>query len=77
MSDDADLLRALEAQAEAAYDAMYDADSPNAAGWLYSDAKEYFYDAIGVARRLGAEDDARRLEARLAHVRAVYNSQFI
>jgi hypothetical protein len=76
MSDEMALLRELEAKAEAAYDAMYEAHSPNAAGVCYSDAKEFFYDAIGLARRLGVAADLARLEARLAHVKAVFRSQF-
>ena len=76
MSDDLDHLRALEASAEAAYDAMYEAHSPNAASICYSDAKHFFYEAIAVARRTGADEDADRLEARLAHVKAVFRSQF-
>ena len=45
-------LRWLEAQAEVAYDRMYDAGF-NGAAACYSDAKEFLYDAIGLARRLG------------------------
>jgi hypothetical protein len=66
----------LEAQAEAAYDKMYDARHSRDAATLYSDAKEYLYDAIGLARQLAKSDDAARLEARLAHIKAVFRSQF-
>ena len=76
LDDDLAHLRDLKAQAEAAYDAMYDARSPSAAGVCYSDAKEFFYSAIGLARRLGLEAEVAQLEARLAHVRAVFRSQF-
>jgi hypothetical protein len=76
MVDDVSFLRDLEAKAEAAYDAMYEAHSPSGAGVCYSDAKEFFYDAIGLARRMGREADLARLEARLAHVKAVFRSQF-
>jgi hypothetical protein len=76
MADDASLVRELEAKAEAAYDAMYEAHNPSEAGACYSDAKERFYDAIGLARRRGAIGDVVRLEARLAHVKAVFRSQF-
>jgi len=41
-------LRWLEAQAEVAYDLMYDAGF-NGAAACYSDAKEFLYDAIGLA----------------------------
>ena len=76
MTDDVSGLRALEKMAEAAYDAMYEAHSPSAAGVFYSDAKDFFHEAIAIARRLGALEDLARLEARLAHVKAVFRSQF-
>jgi hypothetical protein len=73
---DADRLQNLEAQAEAAYTKMYDVrDATNAAA-RYSDAKEALYDAIGLARSLGKVDVAARLEQRLAHIKAVFRSQF-
>ena len=75
MHDD-EKLRALEAQAEDAYAAMYDAPNSTAAAARYSDAKEALYDAIGLAHRLGEADVATRLEARLAHIKAVFRSQF-
>jgi hypothetical protein len=69
-------LRHLEAFAEAAYDKMYDAGSPSGAAALYSDAKEALADAIGLARRLRRAEDVTRLENRLAHIKAVFRSQF-
>ncbi len=39
----------LKAMGEKAYDDMYDAYPPGNAGAFYSDAKECFYDAIGLA----------------------------
>jgi hypothetical protein len=65
----------LEAQAEQFYSKMYDAPFGGVTT-LYSDAKEYLYDAIGLARRLGREQDAERLTERLAHIKAVFRSQF-
>ena len=76
MSDDESRLRDLEARAEQAYDAMYEARDKSAATVCYSDAKEYFRDAIGLSRRIGATGDAERLMQRLAHVKAVFRSQF-
>ena len=76
MPDSLGLLREMEAKAESAYDAMYDAHDPSAAGVCYSDAKEFFYEALGIARRIGAAGEYARLEARLAHVKAVFRSQF-
>jgi hypothetical protein len=69
-------LALLERQAEEAYDAMYEAHSSSHAGACYSDAKEALYSATSLAQRLGAEDAAKRLEARLAHIKAVFRSQF-
>jgi hypothetical protein len=62
----------FEAQAEQAYDKMYDATNSTDAAARYSDAKEALHDAIGLARRLG---QAVRLEARLDHIKAVFRSQ--
>ena len=71
----AERLAWLEAQAEAAYDRMYDARPGTDAAARYSDAKEALHDAIGLARRLGRNDDAERLAARLEHIKAVFRSQ--
>ena len=66
----------LERQAEEAYDRMYDARSPSEATALYSDAKEALYTAIAIAHALGDSETEQRLEARLAHIKAVFRSQF-
>ena len=66
----------LEAQAEAAYDKMYDAEHAGDAAARYSDAKEALHDAIGLAHRLGHDETAARLQARLAHIKAVFRGQF-
>jgi len=66
----------LKAMGEKAYDDMYDAHSPSGATVCYSDAKECYYDAIGLARRLGLEEETKALEERLAHIKAVFRSQF-
>jgi hypothetical protein len=78
MSENADeeRLRSLEAYAEKAYSEMYDAGNPSGAMAFYSDAKEALYTAIGLARELGKDDAAGRLSARLAHIKAVFRSQF-
>jgi hypothetical protein len=73
---DAERLAWLEAQAEAAYDRMYDARPATDAAARYSDAKEALHDAIGLARRLGRSQDAERLAARLEHIKTVFRSQF-
>ena len=66
----------LEQDAEEAYARMYDAHSPSDATAAYSDAKEAFADAIGLAERNGDTATAERLMTRLAHVKAVFRSQF-
>jgi hypothetical protein len=73
---DEERLAYLEAQAETAYDQMYDAMSSTDAAARYSDAKEALADAIALARRLRQDAVATRLEARLAHIKAVFRSQF-
>ena len=41
-----------------------------------SEAKECYYDAIGLARRLGLVEETEALEKRLEHIKAVFRSQF-
>jgi hypothetical protein len=45
-------LEHLKAMGEKYYDEMYEAHSSSGAAGCYSDAKECYYDAIGLARRL-------------------------
>jgi hypothetical protein len=66
----------LEASAEASFEAMCEASEPTSAAAKYNDAKDLLCQAIAAARGLGAAGDARRLEARLAHVKAIFRSQF-
>lgn len=66
-------LRELERQGEAYYDAMYDARNPTVD---YASAKDAFRDAIALAHQLGETKIVERLEARLAHIKAVFRSQF-
>ena len=63
----------LERLGEAYYDAMYDSRYPTGE---YADAKDAFRDAIALARELGDAKAVERLEARLAHIKAVFRSQF-
>ena len=63
-------IEALEAAAEAAYAAMYDAPNGSQATARTRDAKEALHDAIGLARRLGLAETEARLKARLAEVGA-------
>jgi hypothetical protein len=73
---DAQRLAWFEERLKAAYDKMYDAAHGSAAGARYSDAKVSMRDAIALARRLGQAATASRLQARLAHIKAVFRSQF-
>ena len=68
--------KALEAMGEKSYDLLYDARTPSDCRMHYSDIKDFFSDAIGEARRAGREDEAKRLEERIAHIKAVFRSQF-
>jgi hypothetical protein len=63
-------------QGERAYSDMYDAHSSSAARACYSDAKEFFYEAIKLAEELGAPDEAEALRKRLEHIKAVFRHQF-
>ncbi len=62
---------------EQAYDDMYEkARHPTDATAYFSDVKESFYTAIALARELGIEQEVEKLEKRLAHIKAVFRSQF-
>ncbi len=69
-------LEHLKKLGEKYYDDMYEAHSQRDASVCYSDAKECFYDAIGLAERLGLTEEHDALSARLAHIKAVFRSQF-
>jgi hypothetical protein len=69
-------LRWLEAQAEQAYSAMYEARPGSDLAARYSDAKEFLHDAIGLAHRLGQAEEAERLAQRLAKIKTVFRRQF-
>ncbi|HEV2532363.1 hypothetical protein [Phenylobacterium sp.] len=63
-------------RAEAVYAAMYDAPARHAVKAHYEDTCLNFARAIAAAREAGRPDEAARLQARLDHVRAVYDHQF-
>jgi len=71
-----DRLRWLEAQAEQAYSAMYEARPGSDLAARYSDAKEFLHDAIGLAHRLGQVEEAERLSQRLTEIKTVFRRQF-
>jgi len=62
-----------ERRAEQAYAGMYEA---RRAKEPYEDACFAFARAIEAARRLGLDEEVARLNRRVEHIRAVYNSQF-
>ena len=63
-------------ESERAYSEMYDARKPIAITGCYSGAKEALRRAIVIARQLELYDLERDLEAKLAHIRAVFRAQF-
>lgn len=69
-------LRFHEAEAEDAYSKMYDATDPTTAAGHYSDAKEALHTAIKLATDLEDREATERLQVRLAHIKAVFRSQF-
>jgi len=69
-------LARLKEAGERAYDQIYEAHSSSAATAWYSDTKENFHDAIGLASELGLSAEAEALRQRLAHIKAVFRSQF-
>lgn len=70
-------MEALKAFGEQAYDDLYEkAHSSSAATGYYSTAKEAFHDAIRIASELGLTEEEAKLNARLAHIKAVFRSQF-
>jgi hypothetical protein len=62
-----------ERRAEEAYAEMYEA---RRAKEPYEDACFAFARAIEAAQRLGLDEEVARLHRRVAHISAVYNSQF-
>jgi hypothetical protein len=69
-------LARLKAMGEKAYDDMYEAHDFRAGDNCYRDAKDCYYDAIGLANQLGLTDEANALNERLLHIKGVYRSQF-
>ncbi len=67
-----ELLRLIE-QGERAYTAMYDARRPRDD---YKDACLAYRLAVDLARSLGLEEEAVRLQKRIDNIMAVYHSQF-
>ena len=62
---------------EKAYDDMYEAHSFSQSSVHYSDAKEFFYDAIRLAGELGMTEEADALGKRLAHIKEGFRRFFV
>jgi hypothetical protein len=62
---------------EKAYDDMYEAHSFRDANLCYGDAKEFYWQAMAIARESGLNEELAALEDRLAHIKAVFRSQFV
>jgi hypothetical protein len=63
-------------QGEQAYGDMYEAHSFSQANVCYSDAKEFFYEAIRLAEEFGLGQELDSLKKLLEHIKGVYRSQF-
>jgi hypothetical protein len=74
--EDLEDLRRMRAQGEKAYDDMYEAHTQRDIDTCYRDAKEWFYEAAGLARRLGLAEEYDAISDRLSHIKSVYRSQF-
>lgn len=69
-------LQRLVAMGEKAYDDMYEVHSQREIDACYRDAKEWYYEAIALARRLGLDAEVGTLLNRLEHIKAVFRHQF-
>lgn len=67
-------LRQIVVLGEKYYDQMY--ESRRGANSCYSNAKDAYYGAIGLANELGMKEEAEALSKRLDHIKAVFRSQF-
>jgi hypothetical protein len=70
-------LASCKTMGEKAYDDMYEAHSFRDANDCYRDAKDFFYDAIGLAGDLGLAEEKESLSKRLEHIKGVFRSQFV
>jgi hypothetical protein len=51
-------------------------ETERAANDCYRDARDYYTDVIGLARELGLNDEAVKLNDRLLHIKQVFHGQF-
>lgn len=69
-------MRQCIAWGEDEYDQIYEPRTHHSPAGHYSDAKEFFGEAIRLARSLGLEEKAGELTKRLEHIKTVYRGQF-
>jgi hypothetical protein len=69
-------IKRLVDMAEKAYDRMYEVYDQHDINACYRDAKDYYYDAIGLYRELGLSEEAEKLHDRLWHIKQVFFGQF-
>ena len=74
--DRLDRLNECIRRGEDAYDQLYDPCTHTNPAGHYSDAKDFFGEAIGLARALGLDEQVQTLSDRLQHIKAVFRSQF-
>lgn len=71
MSDASVRLADAKEKAEACYSKMYESEPHNLKDWR-DDACSHFAEAIRAAEELGLSDEKKALEARVEHVRGVF-----
>jgi len=74
--DRLDRLNECIRRGEDAYDQLYDPRTHTHPAGHYSDAKDFFGEAIGLAQELDLTEQAQTLSDRLQHIKAVFRSQF-
>ena len=70
-------LERLQAQAETAYDRMYEVHTDREIHWQYELADDCLREAVKLAGENGLGEQAARMEMRRLHIRNVYYHQFV
>jgi hypothetical protein len=71
------ILERLQAQAESAYDQMYDLHTDHEIRWQYELADDCLREAVKMAQDNGLAEQATKIEKRRLHIRNVYYHQFV
>ncbi len=69
-------LTKLRADAESAYDKMYEVHTDAEIRWQFEVADEMLSEAWRITRELRLEDEAEAIRVRHQHIRDVYRGQF-